>query len=394
MLVKEMLKKIIPLSTRQQMRRMEYYVLQYWYRLSPIQNNKVVLINFSGHGFGCNPKYIALELHREFPDCELVWLIRDISEDMPTYIRKVQWTACNVIKEVSSAKVVVANSTGGSIINNKRKGQYWIQTWHASFSPKLLEFAAAKTLPRIYINDIARLIPQFDLFLSNSKMQTQEYRDAFHYQGEVLECGYPRNDVLVNHTEQQRDAIQSKLSIPQNCQVMFYMPTFRGDGDMSPYQLDAERLKKTLEEKFDTRWIVAVRLHPNISDHKAPIQFGKDILDFTKYPDPQELMLAADALITDYSTTMFDFAIMQKPIILFATDIQKYNDEIRGLKPMYRDLPFPLAESNDQLMTIIKNMDWQDYLDKLNAYMSVYGNFDKGTAAETVCQRIMQYMKN
>ena len=111
------------------------------------------------------------------------------------------------------------------------------------------------------------------------------------------------------------------------------------------------------------------------------------------YPDIQELLYIADILITDYSTTMFDFAIMKKRIYLFANDIEEYQS-MRGLKPIYFELPFPICKTNKELQEQILNYNEKEYNDKIEKFLNKYMSFDKGDASYKVVERIKKVIGN
>lgn len=367
-------------------------ILMYFFSKFPVQK-KVVFINFNGRGFGCNPKYIALEMLAEKIPYELVWLVSDLNESFPNGIRKVSFGSIYSFYELATAKVIITN-----VLNTlpfiKKENQIMIQTWHGSFSPKLLEHDAKEYLSADYLKASLHSVQYTDLFLSNSQIQTKEYQRAFRYQGDILECGYPRNDILVNATPDLKNKIKDRLGISHDTKVIFYMPTFRGDGNLSPYKLNAEKIREIVEKKLGGKWIMGVRLHPNIANMQAPIEFSSTVRDFTRYPDCQDLLLITDILITDYSTTMFDLLLLDKPVFLFATDIEHYQKDIRGLKPMYYSLPFPLARSNQELCDLLHDVDWNKLMLDIQLYKQEYGGFDHGNAAKAVCHWLKERINN
>lgn len=367
-------------------------ILMYFFSKFPVQK-KVVFINFNGRGFGCNPKYIALEMLAEKTPYELVWLVSDLNESFPNGIRKVSFCSICSFYELATAKVIITNVLN-ALPFIKKENQIMIQTWHGSFSPKFLEHDAKEYLSADYLKASLYSVQHTDLFLSNSQIQTKEYQRAFRYQGNILECGYPRNDILVNVTPDLKNKIKDQLGISHDIKIIFYMPTFRGDGNLSPYKLDAEKIREIVEEKLGGKWIMGVRLHPNIANMQAPIEFSSTVRDFTQYPDCQDLLLITDILITDYSTTMFDLLLLDKPVFLFATDIEHYHKDIRGLKPMYYSLPFPLARSNQELCDLLHDVDWNKLMSDIQLYKQEYGGFDHGNAAKAVCYWLKERINN
>ena len=122
-------------------------------------------------------------------------------------------------------------------------------------------------------------------------------------------------------------------------------------------------------------------MHPQLAD-KTNI-FAINTVDVSKYPDMQELLLISDILITDYSSCAWDFAQTGRPVFLFATDLEYYVSD-RGLYYPLHELPYPLAESNDELMSIIDNFDEEKYGEQLKSYFKRVGNYETGNACSTL----------
>lgn len=353
-----------------------------------IEKDKIVFINFNGKGYGDNPKYIAEEIIKQKLPYKLIWLTKDNSEVFPAEIHSVKFRTIKAIYELATAGCIITN-VKNDLRLNKRKGQYVIQTWHASLSPKMLEQEAIHQLSKKYINESRKNSEQTDLFISNSHLMTQQIYQSFWYQGEVYECGLPRNDVLIKDSELTRKEVRRKLNINDSTFVVLYTPTFRDNGAITAYSLDYRGVIESFQDRGNSDVQIWVRLHPNISKVKNASILDSTIVDFTNYPDIQELIVASDVLITDYSSTMFDYALMGKPVFLFAQDIRDY-DKMRGLKKFYFQLPFPICSTNEQLTNSIRKFDTDDYLLKLESFMKEYGNKDSGEAAEKIVQRIKE----
>lgn len=167
-----------------------------------------------------------------------------------------------------------------------------------------------------------------------------------------------------------------------------YAPTFREDGDMSCYSLDFEKLIKTVSEKFGGKWVVMMRLHPRLVNLMQDFAGNKDfIIDATNYSDIQELMVSSDALITDYSSCIYDFMLSRKPGFIYATDVDKYNNG-RGLYYSLTSTPFPVASNNDEMIKNIENFDYETYKDGVEEFLKGKGCIDDGHASERVVELI------
>jgi CDP-glycerol glycerophosphotransferase len=222
-----------------------------------------------------------------------------------------------------------------------------------------------------------------DLLLSNSRMHTHLFRRAFWYKGEILEIGSPRGEVLVN-SQNISEKVLNYFNIIGKQRILLYAPTFRENLDTEVYNVDFERLIKTLEKKYGGDWIVLVRLHPLMSAKTNSLEYNSKILNATDYEDMNELLSVSDILITDYSSSMFEFSITKKPIFLYAPDIAEYIEERNFYFDIY-SLPYPLAENNDQLQKIIEGYDESKYLRGLNTFLNEIEIFDPiGSSAKIV----------
>ncbi|MTV88121.1 CDP-glycerol--glycerophosphate glycerophosphotransferase, partial [Streptococcus pneumoniae] len=132
--------------------------------------------------------------------------------------------------------------------------------------------------------------------------------------------------------------IRKELSIHSDDYVILYAPTFRDDGDASYLDINFERLLQSIEQEIKKKCKILIRLHPNDSHFSNNISFNHDIIDVTLFSDMQELILLADVLLTDYSSAIFDFMLLNKPYVRYVNDLEKYA-ELRGVSDTYYELP-------------------------------------------------------
>lgn len=351
---------------------------------------KVVFICFGGKGYGCNPKYIAEEMIAQDTPFDLVWLLWDTNVVIPDRIRKVPYDSWKALYELATAKVIIINTKVDMRII-KKKGQYVIQTWHGGYRTKLVEKFAEDKLPKRYIRQSKRNSRQTDLFVSNSKMLSQEYRDAFWCECEILECGLPRCDVLFNWDPKLPLIVRERLGIPENGKIVLYAPTFRDNGSTEAYNLDYQSILNALKGTGDD-WYLLIRMHPNVRELQKLFSYNDHILNATNYPDMQELLVASDILITDYSSSIYDFAVLKKPSYLYAPDVEEYRT-MRGLKEQFFQLPFARSTTNEELVQQLAEYT-PEYGEKVaQDFLDFYGSVDKGDAAKRVVERIGQVME-
>ena len=353
----------------------------------PVNNKKVIFDNFGGKGFGCNPKYIAQELIRQDAGLDLVWMVNDENAYVPSPIRKVKYGTAEARTEMATAKVVVTNRR--MVIKNKKADQYLIQTWHSSFGIKCVEQEAEALLPEDYVKMAKKSSEQTDVFVSGGSLATERYKNHFWYEGEIMECGCPRNDILFVDSPETVKKIKENLGINDDSRLVLYAPTFRAGSSLEIYNFDCRQMLETLNNRGG-RWKILVRLHPNASKLAGIdklFTYDEDIIDATAYPDFQELMLASDVLITDYSSSIFDFALMGREIFMYTPDLEEYKKE-RGVRKMFFEIPYEMCLDNAQLNMVAAQSTPQDAKERADKLSAMLCSADKGNASAAVAQRI------
>ena len=212
---------------------------------------------------------------------------------------------------------------------------------------------------------------------------------SFWYSGEVLEKGIPRNDIFFDKPKHQeiRESINEKYGISPDSRIVLYAPTFRRSGTIEPYRINWQELLPHLREKLGSDKVtIFLRLHPNLIGKvdTSSLQSCAEVIDMTRYHDMQELLCVSDMLITDYSSSMFDYAMLRRPCILYATDVEQYD---RGYYYDFKELPFPLAESGEELKNLIENFDSAAYLVRLDEFLNnTLGLKEQGVAAKELAE--------
>ncbi len=356
-----------------------------------VRQGKIVFSNFNGKGFGCNPKYIALELLRRGIGTDLVWLARSPAGGFPPGVRTVPWGGVRALAEWATAQVIVNNVRMGGFFARgfrKKKGQTYIQTWHGSYGIKKME-ADCADLPDRYVRMAEIDSRRTDLLLTNSRWMTDLYRRNFWYDGEIFESGSPRNDILAAAPEPGRiAAIRSTIGLSAGERMVLYAPTFRDrDKDFFP-QIDPASVVRALQLRFGGRWVLALRGHPVRKVRSDP---PAGVLDVSDAPDVQEILGAADAVITDYSSCAFDFLLTGRPVFAFAPDLREY-EAGRGLYYPLEASPFSVALTFGELLENIAAFDPAPYSGKVGDFLREKGSADDGGASGRVAERIAALM--
>lgn len=358
----------------------------------PVNKRKIVFQHDFGNGYGDSPKYMAEELHRRGGQYDMVWLVKDKELKFPSFVRSVRLSRLRSVYELATAKVIVTTMKGRSNLK-KKKCQFFLYVPHGQIGAKFVERQAGDALGSSYREGSQWHSSVSDLFLSSSKLFTEEVLKWYWYSGEVMECGLPRNDIFFNYTQEDITRIKRKVGLPDNVKVAFYAPTFRDNGNEKAYAIDTKRLLRALEDKTGDKWILLIRLHPCFIWYKQPpFEYSDTVRNVTAYDDMQELLLISDLLISDYSSTMFDFFLMHRPVFLFTTDVEDYQ-RMRGLKDWFFRVPFPFCSNNDELLQAIKDYDEATYQQRCEEFGEFYGSLEKGTATQMIVDRLELVMK-
>lgn len=371
--------------------RLKEYKIAIWYYLNrrfPIQPKKAVFCNYNGKGFGCNPKYIALEMLKRDSDWDIVWVTKDVNSKYPEGIRTVEWDSKEAIYELATASVWVDNQRK-LWYHRKRKKQFFVETWHGGAGPikKIGADNPANYNNKPYEHTSKHMDKIVDIMVSNGTMRSEIYRRAFLYTGKILECGAPRNDILVNNWQDFVKPVREYYDIPVDAKIVMYAPTYRKGRNTDQIQLEGKDIIDALSEKFGGTWYMLKRLHPTMTQKADELHYDERIINASDYDDMQELLAASDVLISDYSSVISEFSIMNKPIFLYAEDVAGYGDE-RDFYIDYFKLPYSVATDEDELKKNIASFEEKDYVDRLDNYRQVIGTKETGVAAKTVVDEI------
>lgn len=364
-------------------------------RIFPIKNNKIVVCSYYGMDYGDNPKPIVEKLLNidKNKKLDIVWILNSDFYDcnsLPDRVRKVKYESIACLYELVTAKIWIDNSRK-KFVPPKRKKQFYIQTWHGGLCLKKIEKDAEDVLPKLYIKRAIKDSKYSDLFVSNSKWESMLYHNSFWYDGEILEVGLPRNDILINSSLHDNicKKVHNELNVSLDKRILLYAPTFRKSYNLDCYNIDYLNLKKELEEKTGKEWVILVRLHPNISIKSEELSLPSNVIDVSAYPDLYNLMIATNLLITDYSSLMFDFGYLRRPVVLFATDIDSYLND-RGFMFDFKELPFIFTKNNRELIQSIKKYNEANYQKNLNNFYNSVGLNETGNSSTKIANLIIK----
>ncbi len=326
----------------------------------PMKKNKILMESFLGRSYNDSPKAISdYLLHNDY-NYEIVWSVNDpkkIKSDEHEVVKK---PSISYLYELATAKYIITNSRMPKEFI-KRDGQILIQTWHGTPLKKLVLDMEENHFPETtkinyfinFLSDVAK----WDYLISPNEYSTEIFKRAFAFEGEVLEIGYPRNDRLHTFHPDEVNKIKKDLGINNTDKVLLYTPTFRENNAKTKGQY-IEQIKlnfnKVLQNNPD--WVILVRSHYLVTEHQK-LKNSK-IIDVSSHHDINDLYIVSDALLTDYSSTMFDYSILNRPLIKFAHDYEEYEGKLRGFYLDYhKDIPATNIKDELELSELLNNFD-------------------------------------
>ena len=352
---------------------------------------RFVYDSFAGR-YSDNPRVLFEALRARGGDHEHVWLASPAHrQGFPPGVSAVGIDTPAAVEALERADVVVAN-THVELEWTKASSAVHLQTWHGT--PLKRIHHDVLWAPEGRLTALDRDVARWDLLLSPNAASTPRLRGAFGFRGEVLETGYPRNDVL---SSPDRDAVRARvrteLGLAEGTTAVLYTPTWRDQDHFAPGRPDislalgVERFAEVMGED----WCLLPRLHYMMTDRMAPLS-GPGVRDVSRYPDVAELYLAADVMITDYSSTMFDFAVTGKPMVFFTYDHAAFRDELRGFyfDPL-PEAPGPVVETAEEVLAALADLDAvrERYAQRYAAFQERWCHLEDGRATDRVIEALL-----
>lgn len=365
-------------------------------RLAPLDSGTIVFEAGQSRQFGDSPRAIFEELVARGDSRKKVWIYKgrlSVKDEHTVVVRR---HSPAFFWYLATAKYWVNNHNFPHYIH-RRKGGVYIQTWHGTPLKKMfLDQEHFHGRDEGYIDRVKEASAQWSALLSPSPYATTAMRSSYGYKGPVYEIGYPRNDILTGpNANDGRSRIRAALAIPLDKFVVLYAPTFRDDQPTTRgrFEFNWPFSVSELVDSVGPDVVLLVRTHFLVSNKlDIPEEYQSKVVDVSEYPDIQELFLASDVLVTDYSSSFFDFSILNRPIIFFAYDLTNYRENLRGFYLDYEsDLPGPIVETPSELFERIQQArEWgEPERRRLQEFAAAYAPNDDGHAATRVVDRLL-----
>jgi CDP-glycerol glycerophosphotransferase len=337
--------------------------------------------SFYGQYASCNPRAIDRAIATLLPTVERYWSVKDASVAVPDGAQAIIEGSEEWWRIRGSARLIVINDWMRKRFR-RRSHQTVLQTWHGTMLKKI-GMDRQRRAPRAMVASWLES-RRWDVLLAQNSFSSKIFRSAYKFTGPIWEEGYPRDDVL---TSGDAAAVRARLGIEEGVTAVLYAPTWRDDRPDQVDHLDVARFADSLGPDF----VTLIRGHSRTLAPGRDLH-GTNVIDVTGYPDVSELFLAADLMITDYSSVMFDFSVTGKPILFYTPDLEHYRKQLRGF---YFDLievaPGPVVETADELISLIRQRDavHAEYADKYALWRERFNPRDDGHAAERVVVRLL-----
>jgi CDP-glycerol glycerophosphotransferase len=369
----------------------------------PIKNDTILYESFLGKNYSDSPKSIFKYLiENDNRDWKHVWILnnKEIIENEEEFknknvkiIKRFGW---KYFYYVTISKYFVLNMRQPKWLY-KKDDQVILSTWHGTPLKRLVfDMENVTSANKNYKKDFYNQSRNWNYLIAANKYSEEIFESAFMYPKEnILTYGYPRNDILTNHTKSYKNMVKEKLGLPSSKKVILYAPTWRDDEFHSAgnYKFKLQLDLDLLREELGNEYVIALRMHYFISDNMDLTGFESFAYDFSKYNDINDLYIVSDVLITDYSSVFFDYAILKKPILFYTYDLDKYKNMLRGFYiDVNKDLPGPLLLSNNEVLDSIKNIDKvnENFKEKYEDFYNKYCYLEDGSASKRIINTVIK----
>ncbi|MBS4174055.1 CDP-glycerol glycerophosphotransferase family protein [Bacillus sp. FJAT-49736] len=378
-------------------RRSKYYfpAMKLFYRIAkkvfPVDKKLMLFESSIGKQYADSPRYIYEEIQKRNLDYKIVWVCNrnDVRFTDPN-TKKITRLSPSYYYYLARAKFWFNNQNFPTYLG-KRKETTYIQTWHGTPLKKMLfDIETIHGRDEDYLNRVAYATKQWDYLLSPSNYATKAFKSAFRYDGNILELGYPRNDLFYKeNVEEITRKVKNRINIPKEKKVILYAPTFRDNQkDKNKFVFDMNLDIQELYENLADEYVLLLRMHIVVSNKLTiPEEYSDFVFNVSSYPEIQELYLISDILMTDYSSVMFDFAHTGRPILYYTYDLEEYRDSLRGFyMDFVAEAPGPFLKTTSDIVSSVKNIEniSSQFQDRYSAFQNKYCDYQDADSSKRV----------
>ena len=362
----------------------------------PVNKRRIVFDSSLGRSYSGNPRRIfEYMVENGYVDkWECTWFYEKAPYPIPGKGCQFRYGRFRYLYYMATAKVWIFDCRQPEWLI-KRKDCLYIQTWHGTPLKKLVldmddVFMMHEKDLSSYQDGFVKNVGIWDVLISQSPYASDTFRRAFAFEKDMLEIGYPRNDILFSkNNEDDIRRLKMRLGLPLDKKVMLYAPTFRDDefDEKASYKFSPKISFERIREEFGGEYVLIVKYHYLIMDCIDWLPYKNFIYHFDQSDDIAELFLVSDIMITDYSSVMFDYSILRRPMFFCAYDLDKYKNELRGFYFDYeREIPGPISTNTETLIRDIRTYDASRYKQRYEDFCRKYNPWDDGRAAAKVVE--------
>ena len=350
----------------------------------------VVGSSFYGKVYENNSKYIVEAIHKENPKIKLFWLGRyDFDYPVPKYIKIVKNDYAKAYFYAISR--VLIDTHMFPVYLRRRGKQLIILAYHGGIGMK----KNSNNVPgRQKTNEPDLTGKNTSYCISNSLFMNGVIRSSLMFKGPIWMVGYPKNDILHLDSSNYRRKVFDFFNIKPSAKVLLYAPTYRlNKTDISVFNIDFKLLSDALENRFGGEWVILIHLHPHQKKLASSMceKWPGILINANDYPDMQELIVASDILISDYSSCMFEAMEKGIPCFMYAVDYETYRFE-QGFYFDVSELPFPYSKNNNELINSIYSFDYHQYVLLCNDFKKKQGLVETDKSSVLIAKRVAEYL--
>ena len=356
----------------------------------PLRENRIMFYVHNRKGYVCNPAALMDYIRQKAPEqYELFWVTRfpetcEIRNDVIVVKRR----SLSYFRYFITTKYFITNDmVDESLV--KKKGQIFLTTWHGGGAYKKVGISTINE-DTAFAKNFKRWYGRLDYFVSSCRKCTDMYSDAFGLaRQQFLETGTPRNDIFFHEHEEIRQRVLDFYGLSEQTKILLFAPSFQMSAPEKEHY-DRQTLihvTEQLQESTGIPWVILYRCHylrEEIADKDSSV-----LKDGNAYYEMQDLLYAANVLVTDFSSCIWDFSLTGRPIIVLENRLREYESEDRGFFVPYDAWPYLRVSGTKHLSdVIVANLD-RDFSSVYKRHWEEMGSFETGDACEQIANTLI-----
>ena len=360
----------------------------------PVNQKSIIFVSLSGRNFDDSPKALYEEICKRayFNDWKLIWAFKEPDKIMIPRGEKIKFGSLKYWTTLLATKVWIENGGMDLGINLNRKKNIIVRTWHGS-AIKLSEgHEKDKKMQVLSAYRKSLKIDKRSIRCIQTHNELDYFAEIFKAdKSTFLRCGFPRNDCLLQYTDEKRKEIRKILGVPEDKKILLYMPTFRQylTGENHEYYIKPPIHLDLWKKELGNEFVLLMRLHYMVASSLNITNDGF-VYDVCRYSPLPDLYAVADYLITDYSSSIYDFSITEKPIVCFGYDYDEYEEKVGFVYDFPSILPGPIIKEENDVIQAIKKMDYREACKQTKIFREHYAECFSGIASQTMVDEIQK----